>query len=205
MAEQNPYPHQTQVAPAPLAPRNGLGTAGFVLGLLGLIFSPIPFIGVVAWPLVILGLIFSLLGFSRARKGQATNQGLAITGIVVSIVGLVICILWVAVFSKAASDVNKQANEVVTLHYEVTGDAQNVNISYTTYGDNVTGSSSQESVTTLPWTKELQVKGLVKGGSLTVTADADGGTVACKVVVGGRQPKTSSSSGPFATAFCTDF
>src|SRR5258705_8300380 len=72
VTEQSPYPYQTQLAPAP-APRNGLGTAGFVLGLIGLIFSPIPLIGVVAWPLVILGLIFVLLGFSHVR-GDGRRQ-----------------------------------------------------------------------------------------------------------------------------------
>jgi hypothetical protein len=47
---------------AVLARQNGLGTSGFVLGLIGLIFSPIPIVGVIAWPLVILGLIFSAIG-----------------------------------------------------------------------------------------------------------------------------------------------
>ena len=51
-----------------------------------------------------------------------------------SAIGLVICILWLAVFTKAASDVNKQATAVATVHYEVTGDAKNVTINYTTYG-----------------------------------------------------------------------
>jgi hypothetical protein len=85
----------------------------------------------------------------------------------------------------------------------VTGDANNVTIRYTAYGDGI--SNSQESATTLSWTKELQANGLLKGGSLTVTADADGGTVACKVVVDGKQAKTGSASGPFATASCSDF
>jgi hypothetical protein len=49
----------------------------------------------------------------------------------------------------------------------VTGDANNVTIRYTAYGDGI--SNSQESATTLSWTKELQANGLLKGGSLTVT------------------------------------
>jgi hypothetical protein len=151
---------------------------------------------VVAWPLVILGLIFSLVGLSRARKGHATNKGQAVAGIVLSAIGLVICIVWVVVISKAASDVNKQATAVATVHYEVTGDAK-------TYGDSI--SSSQESAATLPWTKDLQEKGLVKGGSLTVIAGANGGTVACKVVVDGKPVKSGSASGPFATASCSGF
>ena len=137
------------------------------------------------------------------RKGHATNKGQAVAGIVLSAIGLVICIVWVVVISKAASDVNKQATAVATVHYEVTGDAKNVTINYTTYGDSI--SSSQESAATLPWTKDLQEKGLVKGGSLTVIAGANGGTVACKVVVEGKPVKSGSASGPFATASCSGF
>ena len=100
--------YQMPYSPAPPSyqqpPRNGLGTAGFVLGLIGLIFSPIPFVGVIAWPLVIVGLILSLLGLAKARKGEATNKGLAVAGIVLSAIGLVICIVWVAAFGKVVAD-----------------------------------------------------------------------------------------------------
>jgi hypothetical protein len=89
---------------APVQYKNGLGTAGFVLGLVGLIFAFIPLIGVVAWPLVILGLIFGIVGTLRASRGQASNKGLAITAVVLSALGLVICIIWTAAFGKAVSD-----------------------------------------------------------------------------------------------------
>jgi hypothetical protein len=128
---------------------------------------------------------------------------LGTAGFVLGLLVLVICVLWPAVLTKATGDVNKPPTEVVAVHYEVTGDATNVTINYSTYDDGV--SNSQESAIALPWTKELQVKGMLKGGSLTVTADVHGGTVACKVFVAGKQARTSSSSGPFATAFCSDF
>src|SRR5437588_2649386 len=86
-------------------PRNGLGTAGFVLGLIGLLFSPVPLVGVIAWPLVILGVVFSLIGLSRANKRRATNKGLAVSGVVLSVLGLVICVLWTVAFGKAVNDV----------------------------------------------------------------------------------------------------
>lgn len=196
---QPPYPPQQTMAP----PQNGLGTAGFVLGLIGLIFSPIPVIGVIAWPLVILGLVFSLIGVSRASKRRATNKGLAIAGVVLSAIGLVICVLWVVAFGKAVNDVNNESNREVTVHYEVTGNAKNVTISYTTFGNGVT--SNQVTAAALPWTKDVQTKGLGKGGSLTVTAGQDGGTVACKVVIDGKDTKTGTGSGPFATASCSGF
>ncbi|MEV4145451.1 DUF4190 domain-containing protein, partial [Amycolatopsis sp. NPDC049691] len=111
-------PLQQPVArPAP--PRNGLGTAGFVLGLVGLVFSPIPFVGVVAWPLVVLGLILSAVGVARVRAGKATNKGLSIAGIVVSVLGLVVSVLWVVVIGKAISDVHDQATQHHTVTYEV--------------------------------------------------------------------------------------
>lgn len=91
-------------APAPVQFKNGLGTAGFVLGLVGLIFAFIPIIGVVAWPLVILGLIFGIVGTLRANRGRASNKGLAITAVVLSALGLVICVIWTAAFGKAVSD-----------------------------------------------------------------------------------------------------
>src|SRR6266516_4242220 len=82
-------------------PENGLGTTGFVLGLLGLLFSPIPLIGVIAWPLVILGLVFASIGVGKANKGTASNRGLAIAGVVLSIIGLAICIVWAAALAAA--------------------------------------------------------------------------------------------------------
>jgi len=199
MTQPNLYPPQT----GPAAPRNGLGTAGFVLGLVGLLIAIIPIVGIVAWPMVILGLIFSIIGFSRARQGVATNKGLAIAGIVLSAIGLLVCVLWAAAFGKVAVDVNEEANRVATVQYEVTGDAKNVTISYTTFGEGV--SSNQEPVATLPWSKQLDTKGFMKGGSLTVTTGEEGGTVTCKVVVDGKEAKTGTATGPFALATCSDF
>lgn len=99
----------SSMPPAPAAPvpsqrENGLGTAGFVLGLVGLIFAFIPLIGVIAWPLTILGLIFGIVGTVRANRDQADNKGLAISGLVLSVVGLIICIVWTAAFGKAVND-----------------------------------------------------------------------------------------------------
>ncbi|RCW43326.1 hypothetical protein DFQ14_107216 [Halopolyspora algeriensis] len=93
-------------------PRNGLGTTGFVLGLLATLFSLIPIIGVIAWPLAILGLIFGILGILRARKGAATNKGLAIAGTVLAAIGLVICIIWTALAGAAVEGANRELNRI---------------------------------------------------------------------------------------------
>lgn len=100
---QHPGP---QYPPPPQPMKNGVGTAGFVCGLLGIIFAWIPIIGVIAWPLVIVGLILSWVGLNNAKKGRADNKGLAIAGIVCSAIGLFICIIWASVFASAASTPN---------------------------------------------------------------------------------------------------
>lgn len=58
---------------------NGLGVAGFILALIGLLFGWIPFIGWVIW---LLGLIFSFIGVFKVPRG------LAIAGLVISLLGL---------------------------------------------------------------------------------------------------------------------
>lgn len=196
----------TQYAPnppqqTPEKPSNGLGTSGFVLGLIGLIFSFIPVIGMIAWPLVILGIIFSAIGFSKANKGRATNKGLAITGLVVSVIGLVICIVWAVAFGNAVDDVVDEANREVTIVYEITGDAANVSVTYVTYSDEKSD-EQQETAATLPWSKEVKAKGLVKEGQVIATTGAEGGTVTCKITVDGKEVSTKTATGQFAIADC---
>jgi uncharacterized protein DUF4352 len=103
--QQQPYPQQPGYGgyPPPRPPQNGLGTAGFVLGLIGLLFSFIPVIGVIAWPLVLIGLVLAGIGLSRARRGRATNKGLAIAGLVCASLGLLMCVLYTAAFSSAVA------------------------------------------------------------------------------------------------------
>lgn len=74
------------------APRNGLGIAALVVGVLAIVAS----ITVVGG--VVLGLIAIVLGFigrSRAKKGQATNGGVALAGIITGAVGVVLSIVLV--------------------------------------------------------------------------------------------------------------
>ncbi len=200
----NFYPYQTTTPPQAAQPRNGLGTAGFVLGLVGLVFSPIPIVGLVAWPLVIAGLILSIAGLGRVRKGRATNKGLAIAGIILSVLGLVLCIVWAAVIGKVVSDVGDQATQQHTVVYEVSGDAKAVDVVFTSFGEHTLLIDGAPAVP-LPWTKTVQAKGFLDGAQFTATADAQGGSVTCKVTVDGKVTKTATASGPAAVATCTGF
>lgn len=78
-------------------PGNGVGVAGFVTGLLGLIFFWIPLVGLA---LSILGTVMGGVGLSQGRKVPGTPTGLAIAGLVLGIVGLVFSgLVTIAVFA----------------------------------------------------------------------------------------------------------
>jgi MmpS family membrane protein len=185
-------------------PRNGVGTAGFVLGLVGFLVSFIPLVGVVAWPLVILGLVLSLVGFARANKGIATNKGLAVAGAVLSVLGLIVCVLWTVLFGAVANEVDKQADKEQVVVYEVSGDAVGATVTYSTFSEG-NSATSQETLTTLPWRKELTVKGLLSGGTLAVTTGQEGGSVACKITVDGVEKKSATGTGTYSSAQCSGF
>ncbi|RKT57811.1 MmpS family transport accessory protein [Saccharothrix australiensis] len=207
---QPPTTHHPQHA-APTPPRNGLGTAGLVLGLLGLPAAFLPVIGLVAWPLVVLGLVLGALGVARASRGRATNKGIAVAGVVLSAAGLAVCALWAAFFGKAASDaartlddLEREANKESRVVYEISGDAPKAAVTYTTYSDGGSA-TSKEDATSLPWTKELTVKGFLSGGTLTAMTGAEGGTVTCRISVDGVEKKTATATGAFVLASCSNF
>ncbi|MBG0852162.1 DUF4190 domain-containing protein [Streptomyces spinoverrucosus] len=68
-------------------PSNGLGTAGMVVGIIAVA-------GFCLWPLAILlgilGVIFGGIGRAKANRGEATNPGQALAGIICGVVGLVL-------------------------------------------------------------------------------------------------------------------
>jgi hypothetical protein len=85
--------------------RNGFGIAALVLGLLALLLCWTIIGGIVFG---ILALIFGLLGRARAKRGEATNGGLSVAGIVLGILGLLAAIGLVAL---GASLLNSPAGQ----------------------------------------------------------------------------------------------
>jgi hypothetical protein len=85
--------------PAQTAPKNGLGVASLIVAIIGLltVFGGIV-LGVVA---VILG----VLGRGRAKRGEATNGGVAMAGIVLGVLGVVVGIVAIALTVVFAREV----------------------------------------------------------------------------------------------------
>jgi hypothetical protein len=89
-----PMPYASQ-EPLPTAPRNGLGTAALVLGIIGVLTCWSVFGG------IILGLVAVILGFighARVRRGEATNGGVSIAGIVLGFVAMIAGAVFIALY-----------------------------------------------------------------------------------------------------------
>lgn len=77
---------------------NGIGTAGFVCGLIGLCLCWIPIAGqIIGWILSTLGLIFSIIGVAKKN----TKKGLAIAGLIISCITILVLIIIVAAAGAA--------------------------------------------------------------------------------------------------------
>lgn len=71
---------------------NGLGTAGFITSLLGLLLSWVPVLGWILW---LVGALLSLIGVFKSPRG------LAITGLILSLITLGIGMLFIELIGSA--------------------------------------------------------------------------------------------------------
>ena len=82
------YPGYGQTTGWQQQPANGMGITAMVLGILSVCLFCL--YGIVAIVLGILALIFGILGRKRAQRGEATNGGMALAGIILGVCGIVI-------------------------------------------------------------------------------------------------------------------
>jgi hypothetical protein len=78
----------------------GLGVAGMVLSIVAVIISFIPFVGVFAVIFGIIGIILSVVSLIQANKVGA-EKGMAVAGLVCSIIGCIIAGFWGYQITKA--------------------------------------------------------------------------------------------------------
>jgi len=70
--------------------KNGMATTGFVFALLTVFLGWIPVLGWIIW---VLGLVFSSIGLAKAKKVEGKGKGLAIAGLIISLIGIVVLII----------------------------------------------------------------------------------------------------------------
>lgn len=85
-------PQQTIIIQQAEKKSNGLGVAGFVLALIGLLFCWVPILNIILW---ILGLTLSFVGLFKKPRG------LAIAGLCISCIAIIIMISLVGLFATA--------------------------------------------------------------------------------------------------------
>ncbi|MFH8364311.1 DUF4190 domain-containing protein [Streptomyces anulatus] len=89
------------------APNNGLGTAAMVIGIISVVGFCLYGVNII---LGILALIFGIIGLGRAKRGEATNRGMALAGVILGSVGIVVgaailgLIIWAATSADSDSD-----------------------------------------------------------------------------------------------------
>lgn len=101
-----PAPYQASAYPPPYyatpRPRNSMGTAALVLGIIGAVLFWTISIAII---LGILAIIFGGVGLNRARQGVATNRGSALAGLVLGIVALLVPFLFIILSIGVAGSV----------------------------------------------------------------------------------------------------
>jgi hypothetical protein len=80
----------------PAKPRNGMGTAALVFGILAvlsILIVWIPFVGLLTVLLALVAVILGAIGRGRVKSMRATNGGAAMTGLVLGVIMLILGVI----------------------------------------------------------------------------------------------------------------
>lgn len=195
--------------------KNGLGTAGMVLGIVAIAGAFIPFLNIASLIIGIVGLILAGIGLLGKNKAK----GRAIAGTAVSAAAIIISIIVLSVTAAAVSNAVKSASNssssaaasdssgsnVVT--YEVTSDAKTASsVTYATFDANG-GGTKQATDAALPFKAEVKLAdaNIFSTSIYSLVAQAADGatTITCKVSHNGKVVSTHTSTGQYAVVTCS--
>jgi Domain of unknown function (DUF4190) len=71
-------------------PRNGIGAAALVIGVVSLVLAILVIFFPIAGILGIVAVVLGLVGMRRVSRGEATNRGQAVAGLVTGLVGILL-------------------------------------------------------------------------------------------------------------------
>ena len=111
---QAPYQQPYAPVPPPQTPPQkgaGLAIASMVLGIIALLLSWVPVINNLAAVLAVVGLGLGIPALLRARRGTAGGKGLAITGLVTSVLALVLVIATQVFYASVLDEVERSLDE----------------------------------------------------------------------------------------------
>ena len=113
---QAPYQYYAPPPYSPPAPKKGAGLAiaSMVLGIIALLLSWIPIINNLAAVLAVVGLGLGIPALLRARKGTHEGRGMAIAGLVTSVVAIVVVLATQAFYSEVIDEVERELDRDVS-------------------------------------------------------------------------------------------
>ncbi|MFJ8825724.1 DUF4190 domain-containing protein [Streptomyces sp. NPDC102467] len=125
--QQPQYPPFQPQQPQQVA-RNGLGTAALILGVIGALSGLVPILFWLAGVLGVIALILGLTGRGRAKRGEATNKGVALTGVILALASLGLAVFGAYTTFKAVDDavdqINKSVSDTKAKDTKASGDAK---------------------------------------------------------------------------------
>ena len=74
------------------SPRNGLGVAALVVGVVSLVLAILIVLFPIAGFLGLIAIVLGVMGMGRARRGEATNRGQALAGLLTGLLALAIAV-----------------------------------------------------------------------------------------------------------------
>ncbi|WP_392671126.1 DUF4190 domain-containing protein [Streptomyces sp. LN785] len=114
---RSPQPQQAygpDLTPGLRPARNGLGISALILGLIGAVSGLVPFFFWLAGILGLIALILGLVGRGRAKRGEATNKGMATFGAVLGLIALILSVVGAVITFKAVDDAVNDLGKAVS-------------------------------------------------------------------------------------------
>lgn len=90
-------------------PRSAMAVASLVLGIAALVTSILPIINNLSFVMAILGVVFGIVGIVGISKGKKTGKGLAIAGLVLSVVAFILVLVMQSAFSAALDEAMEES------------------------------------------------------------------------------------------------
>jgi hypothetical protein len=94
--------------------RNGLGIAALCCGLVGILFGLSPLLFQGSGALGLAAIVFGIAGIRRVGRGEASNRGMAIAGLVTGVAALALAIYGVSIVMSGLNSISSELDNVNT-------------------------------------------------------------------------------------------
>jgi hypothetical protein len=92
--------------------RNGPGVAALACGLAGILLGQVPLLCFGSGTLGILAIVFGIIGIRRAARGEASNRGIAVTGLAAGVVAFALAIWGVVIIISGLNTISGELDHL---------------------------------------------------------------------------------------------